>query len=111
PIAAAVAAREEIVSLWSIGGMTLFPVVLLSSTQVTITRPHLRRILGLALAAPVVMAALAPAIAVAIHFRGVPNHATHYRLLAQAVEKVWSQTTEAPLRLIGSYDNLLDGAL
>jgi hypothetical protein len=111
PIAAAVAARAEIVSLWSIGSMTLFPVVLLSSAQVTITRPHVRRILGLALAAPVVMAALAPAIAVVIHFRGVPNHATHYRLVAQAVEKAWRETTGEPLRLIGSYDNLLNGTL
>jgi hypothetical protein len=111
PIAAAVAAREEIVSLWSIGSMTLFPAVLLSSAQVTITRSHLRRILVLAMAAPIIMAVLAPAIAVVIHRRGVPNHATHYRLVAQAVEKVWRQTTDRPLRLIGSYDNLLYGAL
>jgi hypothetical protein len=111
PIAAAVAAKEEIVSLWSIGSMTLFPVVLLSSAQVTITRSHLRRILVLAMAAPIIMAALAPAIAVVIHRRGVPNHATHYRLVAQAVEKVWRQTTDRPLRLIGSYDNLLYGTL
>jgi 4-amino-4-deoxy-L-arabinose transferase-like glycosyltransferase len=111
PIAAAVAAKEEIVSLWSIGSMTLFPVVLLSSQQVTITRTHLRRILVLAMAAPIVIAALAPAIAVVIHRRGVPNHATHYRLVAQAVEQAWRQTTAAPLRLIGSYDNLLYGTL
>jgi hypothetical protein len=111
PIAAAVVAKEEIVSLWSIGSMTLFPVVLLSSAQVTITRTALRRILGLAMAAPVVALALSPAIAIVIHLRGVPNYATHYRLLAQAVEKVWRQTTERPLRLIGSYDDLLYGTL
>jgi 4-amino-4-deoxy-L-arabinose transferase-like glycosyltransferase len=111
PIAAAVAAKEEIVSLWSIGSMTLFPVVLLSSAQVTITRTGLRRILVLAIAAPVIAAALSPAIAIVIHLRGVPNYATHYRLVAQAVEKVWRQTTARPLRLIGSYDNLLYGTL
>jgi 4-amino-4-deoxy-L-arabinose transferase-like glycosyltransferase len=111
PIAAAVAAKEEIVSLWSIGSMTLFPVALLSSAQVTITRTGLRRILVLAIAAPLIAAALSPAIAIVIHLRGVPNYATHYRLVAQAVEKVWRQTTARSLRLIGSYDNLLYGTL
>jgi hypothetical protein len=111
PIAAAVAAKEEIVSLWSIGSMTLFPVVLLSSAQVTITRTEMRRILALAMAAPIIAAALSPAIAIVIHRRGVPNYATHYRLVAQAVDKIWHETTDRPLRLIGSYDNLLYGTL
>jgi 4-amino-4-deoxy-L-arabinose transferase-like glycosyltransferase len=111
PIAAAIAAKEEIVSLWSIGSMTLFPVVLLSSAQVTITRTEMRRILVLAMAAPIIVAALSPAIAIVIHRRGVPNYATHYRLVAQAVEKLWRETTDQPLRLIGSYDNLLYGTL
>jgi hypothetical protein len=91
--------------------MTLVPVVLLSSAQVTITRTEMRRVLVLAMAAPIIAAALSPAIAIVIHRRGVPNHATHYRLVAQAVEKAWRQTSDQPLRLIGSYDNLLYGAL
>jgi 4-amino-4-deoxy-L-arabinose transferase-like glycosyltransferase len=111
PIAAALAAKEEIVSLWSIGSMTLVPVVLLSSARVTIARTEMRRILLLAIAAPIIMAALSPVIAVVIHRRGVPNYATHYRLVAQAAEKIWRETTNQPLRLIGSYDNLLYGAL
>jgi 4-amino-4-deoxy-L-arabinose transferase-like glycosyltransferase len=111
PIAAAIAAKEEIVSLWSIGSMTLLPVVLLSSAQVTITRTAMRRILVLAMAAPVVAVALSPAIAIVIHRRGVPNFATHYRLVARAVDKIWRATTDRPLRLIGSYDNLLYGTL
>ncbi|HEY6259880.1 MAG TPA: glycosyltransferase family 39 protein [Xanthobacteraceae bacterium] len=111
PIAAALAAREEVVSLWSIGSMTLFPVVLLSSAQVTLTRTDARRVLALAIAAPIVALALSPAIAIVIHRQGVPNHATHYRLLAQAAEKAWRATTDRPLRLIGSGDNLVDGAL
>ncbi len=111
PTAAALAAREEVVSLWAIGGMTLFPVVLLSSAEVTISRPDARRILGLALAVPLIALLLSPVIAVVIHFQGVANHATHYRVLAQAVEKVWRETTDRPLRLIGSGDNLVDGAL
>jgi 4-amino-4-deoxy-L-arabinose transferase-like glycosyltransferase len=111
PIVAAVAAKEEVVSLWAIGSMTLVPVVLLSSADVTIARPQARRILGLAIAVPIVAAALSPAIAIVIHRRGVPNYATHYRLVAQAAEKVWRETTDQPLRMIGSYDNLLYGAV
>jgi hypothetical protein len=83
----------------------------LSSPQMTIARMHARRILALAIAMPIVAAALSPAIAIVIHRRGVPNYATHYRLVAQATEKVWHETTDQPLRLIGSSDNLLDGAV
>ena len=111
PIAAAVAAREEIVSLWSIGSMTLFPVVALSSAQVTIPRVMARRILALAIAFPLVAAVLSPAIAFVIHRRGVPNYSAHYSLIARAADAVWHETTDQPLRLIGSYDNLLYGAL
>jgi hypothetical protein len=111
PIAAALAAKEEIVSLWSIGSMTLAPVVLLSSAQMTITRTQMRRVLVLAMAVPIIAAVLSPAIAIVIHHRGVPNYATHYRLVAQAVEKTWRETTDRPLGLIGSYDNLLYGTL
>jgi hypothetical protein len=111
PIGAAVLAKEEVVSLWAIGSMTLVPIVLLSSARVTIARAHARRILALAMALPIVAAALSPAIAVVIHRRGVPNYAAQYRLVAQAVDKVWRETTDRPLRLVGSYDDLLYGAL
>ncbi len=111
PSIAALAAREEIVSLWAIGGMTLAPVVLLSSSQVIIARAAARRILALALAVPIVAVALSPVIAIVIHRQGVPNHATHYRLVAQAAEKAWRETTDRPLRLVGSFNNLLYGTV
>ena len=111
PIAAAMAAREEVVSLWALGSVTLFPVVLLSSPQVTIARPQARHILALALAFPIVALALSPVIAVVIHRQGVSHHATQYQLVAQAMEKAWRETTDRPLRLIGSYHNLLDGSV
>jgi 4-amino-4-deoxy-L-arabinose transferase-like glycosyltransferase len=111
PIAAAVVAKEEVVSLWSIGSMTLAPIVLLSSAQVTFARTDLRRVLALAMAVPIISTAVSPAIAIVIHRRGVPNYSTHYRLVAQAAEKTWRETTDQPLRLIGSYNNLLYGAL
>jgi hypothetical protein len=111
PTIAALVAREEIVSLWAIGSMTLAPVVLLSSSQVIIPRAAAQRILALAIAVPIVALALSPVIAIVIHRQGVPNHATHYRLVAQAAEKAWRETTDRPLRLIGSYNNLLYGTV
>jgi Dolichyl-phosphate-mannose-protein mannosyltransferase len=109
PTLFAVAAHEMIISLWSIGGMTLLPVVLLSSPRVVIAAAAARRVVGLAIALPLIALAASPLIAWMIHREGVSNHATHYRALAQAVEKAWGESTERPLRLIGSYNNLLYG--
>ena len=111
PTIAALAAREEVVSLWAIGSMTLAQVVLLSSPQLTISRLAVRRILALAIAVPLIALALSPVIALVIHRQGVPNDATHYRMVAQAAEQAWRETTDRPLRLIGSYNNLLYGTV
>src|SRR5205807_2399338 len=111
PILLAVAAHEQVISLWSIGSMTLLPVVLLSSPLVTVPKFAVRRTLALAIAFPVIALALSPLIAVAIHREGVPNYATHYSGLAKAVEKTWAETTDRPLRFVGSYNNLLYGVL
>jgi hypothetical protein len=111
PIGLAVASHELIISLWSIGSMTLLPVVLLSSRRIAVPALAARRIVGFALALPLVALAASPLIAIAIHRQGVPNHATHYRGLAQAVEKAWRQTTDKPLKIVGSYNNLLYGIL
>jgi len=111
PLAFAVAAHERVTSLWAIGGMTLLPVVLLSSPLITVSAQGARRIIGFALAFPLIAVALSPLIAFVIHRQGVPNHAAHYRQLAQAVEKAWGAATDRPLRFIGSYNNLLYGML
>jgi 4-amino-4-deoxy-L-arabinose transferase-like glycosyltransferase len=111
PLLLAVAAREVVASLWAIGGAALLPVVLLSSPKVAIPRVAVKRLLALAIAVPIVAAVLAPAIALVIHRQGVPNHAAHYRLLAQEVDKAWRQATDKPLHVIGSYNNLLYGIL
>jgi hypothetical protein len=111
PAIAALATREEIVSLWAMGSMTLFPVVLLSSPALVISRAAAAVILGVAIALPVLATAAAPAIAVIIHQNGVSNFATHYRLVAEAMEKAWRASTDRPLRVVGSYDNLVDGVV
>jgi hypothetical protein len=111
PLLLAVAAREQVVSLWSIGSMTLLPVVLLSSPAVALPKVAVRRIVGIALAFPLIALAASPLIAYTIHRDGVPNYATHYSGLARAVQQAWGETTDRPLRYLGSYNNLLYGVL
>jgi 4-amino-4-deoxy-L-arabinose transferase-like glycosyltransferase len=111
PTILAVATAEKAVSLWSIASMTLLPVVLLSSPQVVIPRRAAIAILGIAVASPVVAIAAAPVVAMVTHLLGAPNYAAHYRLVAQAAEKVWREATPDKLRLVGSYNNLLYGTV
>ena len=109
PALAAVVAQVEIVSLWQMGAMTLLPVVLLASPRVTMARAAAVRLLALALVFPPLMVLAAPVIAIVIHREGVPNYATHYRLVADAVDRFWRATTDKPLRFVGSHTNLVNG--
>lgn len=109
PALAAVPLKADIVSLWAMSAMTLLPCVLLSSPLVTITREAAVRLLAIATVFPLLMVAVAPAIAVIIYRNGVPNYATHYRLIAHATERAWAARTSAPLRIVGSYTNIVNG--
>jgi 4-amino-4-deoxy-L-arabinose transferase-like glycosyltransferase len=111
PSIAALATREEIVSLWAMGSMTLFPIVLLSSPALVISRASAVMILGIAIVVPIIATAAAPAIAVAVHRNGISNFATHYQLIAAATEKAWREATDKPLRLLVSYDNVVNGVV
>jgi Dolichyl-phosphate-mannose-protein mannosyltransferase len=111
PMLAAMIAREDVIPIWTISTMTLLPVVLLSSPAVTLPRAGTIRILAIAIALPIVCLIAAPFVALAIHLRGVENHGTHYRLVAQDVEKLWHETTGRPLRLVGGTANLLYGSV
>ncbi len=91
--------------------MTLLPVVLLSSPLVSVSRRALTWLLAAAIIFPVLMVLAAPFIAVWIHREGVPNYATHYRLLAQAIERTWRASVDRPLRYVGSYTNIVNGVL
>src|SRR6185437_255948 len=99
---AAVLLPLKITSLWSMSAMTLFPVVLLSSPRVVLKHAASVRVLGLALAWPLLMAAASPAIAWYYHLAGAPDYEAHYRLIAQAVQRTWAENTDAPLRIVGS---------
>jgi hypothetical protein len=111
PMLFAVASSEEVVSLWAFGGMTLLPVVLLSSSRIVIPRLAAIRILAVAVAFPLLAVLAAPVVAVITHVNGVPNYASQYSLIADAAGKFWHDATAAPLRLIGSYDNVMNGSV
>ena len=57
------------------------------------------------------MAAASPVIAIIIHRNGVPNDASHYRLLAAAIDQAWRETSDRPLRLVGSNNKLANGVV
>jgi hypothetical protein len=111
PALVAIPLKVDIVSLWAMGAMTLLPVVLLSSPLVALSRRAATLLLALAVAFPILMVLAAPVIAIVIHREGVSNNATHYRLVAAAVDKAWRETTDAPLRLVGSQTNLVNGTV
>jgi 4-amino-4-deoxy-L-arabinose transferase-like glycosyltransferase len=105
----AVAFTVRISPLWTMSAMSLLPIVLLSSPLVVITRNAAVRLLAMAIVFPLIMIAASPVIAIVIHREGVPNYATHYRLIARAVERAWHERTNEPLRIIGSYSGIVNG--
>lgn len=105
----AILLEMQIGALWTMSGMTLLPVALLATPLVSVSRTAAVRLLAVAVIYPVVMVAASPGIAVIIHRQGVPNYAAHYQLIARAVERAWSASTEAPLRIVGSYTDIVNG--
>ena len=110
PLFAAVATKEDITPLWSIGGATLVPVILLSSPLVTLSHVMARRMLGTAIAFCIIALAASPVVAFVAHRNSLDNYAGHYRLAAKAAEQGWRSVTDRPLKIFGSYDNVLNGA-
>jgi 4-amino-4-deoxy-L-arabinose transferase-like glycosyltransferase len=111
PAVLAVAAGEKVVSLWACGGMTLLPVVLLSSPKIVVPRLAAIRILGIAVAFPLLAVLAAPVVAVVTHINGVANYGDQYSLIADAAGKFWHDTTKEPVRLVGSHNNIMNGSV
>jgi hypothetical protein len=111
PVLAALLVGGKLVSIWGLAGVVTLPVIILSSGRIELTRTAMLRILALAIAVPLLALIASPVIAFAIHRFGTDTDSPHYRLVAQAVEKVWRETTDRPLRIVGSYENLLSGTL
>jgi 4-amino-4-deoxy-L-arabinose transferase-like glycosyltransferase len=98
----AVLLTVAIESIWVTPAMTLLPIVLLSSPLVAIPRPAAVRLLALAVIFPLVMLAISPLVALGVQLNGVPEHASDYRAVAEAVGRVWRAHTDRPLRIVGS---------
>ncbi len=96
-------------ALWTMSGMTLLPVALLSSPRLTVSRQAAVRLLALAVVFPLLMVAVSPGVATVIHRLGVPGYASHYRLIARTVQRAWRAHTNQPLRIVGSYDTIVNG--
>jgi hypothetical protein len=109
PVLVAPLIGVRLVSLWSMSAWTLLPVMLLSSPLVLIARRDAISILTLAAIFPFVMVALAPAIAFTLHRSGLPPGSAHSSELAEPVERLWRETTPAPLRVFSGFDELTDG--
>ena len=107
---AAIAARAELDPLWSMSAMTILPVVLFASPLIAVNRTAAVYILAFAVVFPLLLLAASPVIALVIHRQGVTNYASHYRLIAQAVEQAWRARTNAPLRIVGGNRPVVDGS-
>jgi hypothetical protein len=103
----AVAFKVRIVSIWGMAGLALLPILMLSSPKLTVPRDAALRILAFAVCFPIVLTVLAPLIAL-INQRYLGEHYEgHYRLVAQALDKAWRETTGQPLRLVGGQLDLI----
>jgi Dolichyl-phosphate-mannose-protein mannosyltransferase len=102
-------ARVQLVSIWSMSAWTLLPVMLLSSPLVAITRHDALRVLALAIVFPLVMIAAAPAIAIGIHRYGQAAGVAHSSVVVEPLERLWRETTDAPLQNFAGYDEFTDG--
>src|ERR1700730_10888852 len=103
PALIAPAIGVRLTSLWSMSAWTLLPIMLLSSPLITVARKDAARILAAAIAFPLFMVAIAPAIAFAVQRAGQASDG-HSSLLAQPVQQLWSDTTDQPLKIFGSTD-------
>jgi len=99
----------RLVSLWTMSAWTLLPVMLLSSPLLAITRRDAVCILALAGLLPLVMVALAPAIAFGIHRAGPAPDAALSSVLVEPIEQLWRATTDRPLKVFAGYDDFTDG--
>src|SRR5665213_879824 len=101
PAALALAFDFELNAIWTMPGFVLLPVLLLASPLVVLRRQVVVPIVSFAVALPLVMLALSPAIAIVLHIMGVSPVSANGQLLAQQIEQEWRRTTDKPLRIVG----------
>jgi hypothetical protein len=86
-------------SLWAIPALALFPIVLLASPAVTLSREASIAIVGSALIFPFFALLASPVVSVAI-LLGPVRENSHTRLLAGQIERAWREASERPLPTI-----------
>jgi hypothetical protein len=85
------------------------PVILLSSPLVAISHRDAVRVFALAAVFPVIMVTAAPAVAFGIQSVGFAPGAAHSSVLVGPIEQLWRETTDAPLKVFGGFEELTDG--
>jgi hypothetical protein len=110
PLVLAFLTGTRLATLWTMPMWAMLPAALLSSRAISTSREAAAGVLAVAVAAPVVAVLIAPLVAYVIFLQGVPNHASHYRLIAAAVDEVWRARVAAPPKLFGSNTNIVNGA-
>lgn len=101
PIPVAAVTKTLLISLWNAPAYTLLPVMLLLSPLISLTREGLKRILAIALLAPLVVLAVSPVVAWSRLTYGTENEGLYARLAAEATLKAWRETTDKPLKILG----------
>ena len=100
----------HIEKIWGISMMALLPIVLFSSPLIHISRQAGVIAVGAAVVVPAAMLVISPIVAVVVHRIGVDNYQDQYALMARALESAWQKQTDKPLRIVGSYSSLVNGA-
>jgi hypothetical protein len=88
-------------SIWTMPGLILVPVILLSSPLLALSRQAVTAITAFAVALPLLMLAVAPLVAIAIHRAGPDPVLAHAKLLAAHSEQEWRRNSDRPLRIVG----------
>ncbi|MBO0717100.1 MAG: hypothetical protein J2P55_07185, partial [Rhizobiales bacterium] len=83
---------------------------LFASPLIHVNRTAAVHLLAFAIVFPLLMIAASPVIALVIHRHGVTNYASHYSLIAQAVEQAWGLATDKQLRIVGGNRPVVDGS-
>lgn len=90
----------NVTALWSMPAFSLLPVLLLSPPAIRLRPNHVRHLLGVAVAIPLLALAAAPIIAREMQRVGPAPAGAQGRLLAVEIERQWRAMSDRPLRFV-----------
>ncbi|KIZ41271.1 MULTISPECIES: glycosyltransferase family 39 protein [Rhodopseudomonas] len=100
PMPLALLSGIQISSLWTMPSWTLLPIVLLASPLVSVGREAVRRVAVGAGLLSLIMLALAPAAALAIHLGTAPASFEYASVLADHIAREWRLRSDLPIPLV-----------